>query len=90
MLRLDATAKNNYDGKLFEFKKFSIKEAFFINETFSSHVKSVYTKRVEVLFHCLFKVFARFSAFFKLLILLFENVLKISNFEKNSKTSKDL
>jgi hypothetical protein len=39
MLRLDATTKKRYDGKLFKFKKFSIKQAFFINEISSSQVK---------------------------------------------------
>jgi hypothetical protein len=40
MLRLDATTKQRYDGKLFKFKKISIKQAFFINEIFSSRVKA--------------------------------------------------
>jgi hypothetical protein len=45
MLRLDATTKKRYDGKLFKFKKFSIKQAFFINEIFSSRVKAAKQKK---------------------------------------------
>ena len=45
MLRLDATAKKRYDGKLFKFKKFSIKQAFFINEILSSHVEASKQKK---------------------------------------------
>jgi hypothetical protein len=70
MLRLDATTKKRYDGKLFKFKKFSIKQAFFINEMFSSRVKaSTHTKKLSffsLYFLRFFKVFARFSAFFKI------------------------
>ena len=33
VLRLDATTKKRYDGKLFKFKKFSIKQAFYINRS---------------------------------------------------------
>ena len=40
MLRLDATTKKRCLEKLFKFQKFSIKQAFFINEIFSSHVKA--------------------------------------------------
>jgi hypothetical protein len=40
MLRLDATTKKRSDGKLFKFKKFSIKQAFFINDISSSQVKA--------------------------------------------------
>ena len=39
MLRLDATTKKRYDGKLFKFKKFSIKQAFFINDISSYQVE---------------------------------------------------
>ena len=45
MLRLDATTKKRYDGKLFKFKKFGIKQAFFINEIFSSLVKAPKQKK---------------------------------------------
>jgi hypothetical protein len=40
MLRLDATTKKRYDGKLFKFKKFSIKQAIFITDIFPSCVKA--------------------------------------------------
>ena len=47
MLRLDATAKKRYDGKLFKFKNFSIKQAFFINENFfSSPIKAHTQKKI--------------------------------------------
>jgi hypothetical protein len=46
MLRLDATTKQRYDGKLFKFKKISIKQAFFINEIFSSRVKAAKQKQI--------------------------------------------
>ena len=39
MLRLDATTKKSCLEKLFKFKNFIIKQAFFINENFSSRVK---------------------------------------------------
>ena len=45
----------------FKFKKFSIKQAFFINEIFSSCVKAPKQKK-----RIFFKVFARFSTFFKI------------------------
>ena len=57
MLRLDATTKKRYNGKLFKFKKISIKQAFFINEIFSSRVKAPTQKKFEGFFHCFFKVF---------------------------------
>jgi hypothetical protein len=57
MLRLDARTKKRYVGKLFKFKKFSIKQAFFINEIFSSRVKAVKQKKIEVFFCCFFKGF---------------------------------
>jgi hypothetical protein len=57
MLRLDATTKKRYDGKLFKFKKNSIKQAFFINEIFPSRVKEPKQKKFEVFFHC-FQFFA--------------------------------
>ena len=47
MLRLDATTKKRYDGKLFKFKKFSMKQAFFKNEIFSSRVKVPKQKRFD-------------------------------------------
>ena len=40
MLRLDATTKKRFDGKLFKFKKFSIKQAIFIKEIFPPRVKA--------------------------------------------------
>ena len=40
MLRLDATQKKRWIGFDFKFKKFSIKQAFFINDIFSSRVKA--------------------------------------------------
>jgi hypothetical protein len=46
MLRLDATTKKRYDGKLFNFKKFSIKQVFFIHEIFSSRVKAAKQKKI--------------------------------------------
>ena len=58
MLRLDATTKKRYNEKLFKFKKFSIKQAFFINEIFSSRVKASTQKKV--FFSLFFKVFLRF------------------------------
>ena len=39
MLRLDATTKKRYNGKLFKFKKFRTKQAFFIIDILSSQVK---------------------------------------------------
>ena len=47
MLRLDATTRKKWLGKLVEFKKFSIKHAFIIIEIFSSHVK-VYTHAKKI------------------------------------------
>jgi hypothetical protein len=38
--------KKRYDRKLFKFKKFSIKQAFFINEIFSSLVKAATQKKI--------------------------------------------
>jgi hypothetical protein len=61
--------KKKYNGKLFKFKKFSIKQAFFINEIFSSRIKAPTQKKIEVFFPGFlrfFKVFARFGAFFKI------------------------
>ena len=46
VLRLDATTKKRYDGKLLKFKKFSIKQAFFINEIFSSRVEASKRKKI--------------------------------------------
>jgi hypothetical protein len=40
MLRLDATQKKRWPEKLFKFKKFSIKQAFFINDISSFQVKA--------------------------------------------------
>ena len=57
MLRLDATTKKRYDGKLLKFKKFRIKQAFFINEIFSSRIKVLKEKKIEVFFRCFSKVF---------------------------------
>ena len=39
--------KKRYDGKLFKFKKFSMKQAFFISEIFSSRVKVPKQKRFD-------------------------------------------
>ena len=69
MLRLDATQKKRWMGLDFKFKKFSIKQAFFINEIFSSRVKAPKQKKLKFFFAVFlrfFKVFARFSAFFKI------------------------
>jgi hypothetical protein len=57
MLRLDATVKKKYDGKLFKFKKFSIKQAIFITDIFPSRVKAAKQKKIEGFFRCFFKVF---------------------------------
>ena len=45
----------------FKFKKFSVKQAIFIADIFPSRVKASKQKKIAV-----FKVFARFSAFFKI------------------------
>jgi hypothetical protein len=47
MLRLDATQKKRWMGFDFKFKKFSIKQAFFINKFFSSRVKASTQKKIE-------------------------------------------
>ena len=57
MLRLDATHKKRWMGFDFNFKKFSMKRAFFINEIFSSRVKVSKQKKFEVFFCCFFAVF---------------------------------
>ena len=51
MLRLDATTKKRYDGKLFKFKTSSIKQVFF-NESFSFRVKAAKQKQIWSFFHC--------------------------------------
>ena len=43
----------------FKFKKFSIKQAIFIIENFSSRVKAHTQKNLKVFFRCFFKVFVR-------------------------------
>ena len=48
MLRLDATTKKKVRCKTLQIKKFSIKQSFFINEIFSSHVKVVKQKKMKV------------------------------------------
>ena len=66
MLRLDATTKKRYDGKLFKFKKFSIKQAFFNNEIFSSRVKARNHKKNFRFFFAVFLRFLLVLAFFSL------------------------
>ena len=69
MLGLDATPKKRWMGFDFKFKKISIKQAFFINEIFSSRVKAPKQKKFKffsLFFLCFFSVFACFSAFFKI------------------------
>ena len=50
MLRLDATTKKRYNGKLFKFKKFSIKQAIFITDIFPSRVKAPKQKKLKFYF----------------------------------------
>ena len=45
LLRLDATTKKRYNGKLFKLKKFSIKQAIFITDIFPSRVKGSKQKK---------------------------------------------
>jgi hypothetical protein len=80
MLRLDATTKKRFDGKLFKFKNVSIKQVFFINEIFSSRVKAGTQKKLKFFF-TVFLRFLRVLALFSK----FENFKtflnnKISNF----------
>ena len=49
-LRLDATQKKRWLGFDFKFKMFSIKQAIFITDIFSSHVKASKQKKIEVFF----------------------------------------
>ena len=60
MLRLDATQKKRWIGFDFKFKKFSIKQAFFINDIFSSRVKARKQKKIEVFFLLILPVFSVF------------------------------
>jgi hypothetical protein len=46
MLRLDATPQKRWLGFDFKFKEFSIKQAFFISEIFSSRVKGYKQKKI--------------------------------------------
>ena len=55
MLRLDATTKKRFDGKLFKFKKFSSKQAFFIIDILSSRIKVHKQKKTSNFF-----LFSRF------------------------------
>jgi hypothetical protein len=66
MLRLDATPQKRWLAFDFKFKKFSIKQALFIIGIFSSRIKAHTQKNFEVFFRWFFKVFAPFSAFFKI------------------------
>ena len=50
MLRQDATPQKRWLGFDFKFKKFSIKQAFFINEIFSSRVKESKQKKLKFFF----------------------------------------
>ena len=76
--------KKRFGRKLFKFKKISIKQAFFINEIFSSRVEASKRKKIWSFFSLFFKGFLRF---FLVLVLvskfeIFKTFLniKISNF----------
>ena len=62
--------KKRWMGFDFKFKKFSIKQAIFITDIFPSRVKAPKQKKFEGFFFPVFlrffKVYARFSAFFKI------------------------
>ena len=74
-------SKKRWMGFDFKFKKFSIKQAFFINNIFSSRVKASTQKRFEGFF----LVFAVFLLFL-LVLALFQN-LKFSKHLKKIKSA---
>ena len=60
MLRLDATPQKRWIGFDFKFKKFSIKQAFFINDIFSSRVKARKQKKIWSFFLLILPFFSVF------------------------------
>ena len=85
--------KKRWMGFDFKFKKFSIKQAFFINEIFSSRVKAAKQKKIEVFFAVFVRVFdvfffilALFSKF-ETAIFAFDAIFLLQSFRKKNSCS---